>query len=94
MRIKKALAAGTLLAVTTVLVPVVAASTASAAAKPLLGFPCQGAGTGSTPQAALAAAERAMFGDVTTGIWVYSSGQNADGSYWELITARCTSVSQ
>lgn len=92
MRIKKTLVAGTLLAAATVLVPVLAASTASASAVRPADFACYGFGTGATAQAALVAARQDMVGDVTVGGWVYTSGQYADGTYWEQIAADCSYI--
>lgn len=88
MRIRKALAAGALLAATAVAVPVATASSANAVMT-RNAFACYGFGTGATQHEALVVARQDMVGDVTVGQWIYQSGQYADGSWWEQITADC-----
>ena len=66
-----------------------AASAADASVSGPDGFACYGYGTGDTPRAALLAARQDMVGDVTVGVWIYTSGQYSDGTYWEQIAADC-----
>ena len=87
MRIRNAIAAAAVLAAA--IGPVVAASTANAYDH---GWKCTGYGDGPTPGAAHLAAMQDMIGNVTVGQWIYTDGQNADGSYWELISADCVFV--
>lgn len=88
MRIRKALAAGALLTATAVAAPLATASAANAAMT-RNAFACSGFGTGATQHDALVAARQDMVGDVTVGKWIYTSGQYADGTWWEEIDADC-----
>ncbi|ACU73147.1 hypothetical protein Caci_4283 [Catenulispora acidiphila DSM 44928] len=92
MRIRKAFATAAVLAAA--LGPVLTASTASAGISPPPhnNWACYGYGTGATYQEAKTEAQQDMIGNRTIGAWVYTSGQNADGSYWVKISADCTFV--
>jgi hypothetical protein len=92
MRMKKVLATGVVLAATAVLAPAATASAANASVNRTSGFACEGYGEGSTPQEALRNARQDMIGDVTVGPWIYTNGQYADGTYWEVIYADCVLI--
>jgi hypothetical protein len=92
MRIKKAVVGVAVLAAVAV-TPVLAASTADAAAPAYThGWACYGYGTGATHNDAYIAAREDMVGNVTVGQWVYTYGQFPDGSWWEQIAADCVEV--